>query len=197
MSQRDSVAGISSNPEYVALSKQLDELKQECCFLRCILISDPDLNPFIKGSSGTCLEKDLEVKSNKDEILQTDRNSLLRDLTQITCQKNNLFKEVENLREDNDDIYYTIETITKEKGELTDELHSIQDDVDVCKSVINFLMSERDQMKKEIDVKDERLSEYYRSISQHSELIIPAQNPIIKVKYNKLESLSNGSPKVT
>ena len=180
MNQKDSVF---DNPEYIALSKRLEILEQECCFLRCILISDPDLNPFIVGDNCTFLEKSLTVKRQFDEQLSTDRVTLLRELRQTRNQASNLFREVENLRDENDDMYNTIEAITKEKGELDDELQSIQEDVDVTKQVINFLVNERDTMKKEIEAKDAKLMEYYKSIMRHGNYIITAQNPVPHVQY--------------
>ena len=180
MNQNDQVF---ENPEYIALSKKLEILRQECCFLRCILISDPDLNPFVIGENSTFLEKSLTIQKQFNEQLSTDRTTLLRELRQTKNQASNLFREVENLRDENDDLYNTIETITKEKGELNDELHSIQDDVDVTKQVINFLVNERDTMKKEIEVKDAKLMEYYQSVTRHGNYIITAQNPIPHVQY--------------
>lgn len=181
-----------TNEECSELTKKLEALEQECCFLRCILISDPELNPLIKGKDSTFLEKSLELKKKCNEEMPTDRDSLLRELAQLKKQTSNLFREVEHMREENDDIYNTIETITKEKGELTNELHRIQDEVDVTKQVINFLVNERDKMKKDIEIKDAKIAEYHRSITRHGSYIISAQNPLPRTPYKK--PLSDNSP---
>ena len=174
---------FSEDPEIAEHNRKIRALEKECCFLRCILISDPDLNPFVKGGNETFLENDLYLKGKKYEELPTDRELLVRELSQTKSQKTNLLKEIENLREDNNDVYSTIESIAKEKGAMTDELNAIQGDIETTKMVINFLVSERDKMKKEIETKDAKLAEYHETISKHGELIIATQNPIRTIEY--------------
>ena len=40
-------------------------------------------------------------------------------------------------------------------------------------------MKERDQMKKEIELKDSRIVEYTESFRRHPELMLQAQNPLV------------------
>ena len=176
------------------LLKRLDDLKQENSSLRCILISDPDMNPLMKSKSSTFLERHLEIQKKRNEVVPTDRDSLVKQLSSIRHQKTNLFKEVESMREDNDDVYNTIDIITKEKKSLSEERDKIQDEIDVCKSVIDFLLKERDQMKKEMEIKNAKLAEYYLSIERHGDFIITAQNPVRHIRYKGMEVLTNHKP---
>ena len=167
----------------VSLEKTYSDLCQECSFMRCILISDPDAIPFSRVGTSTFLESYLD-SCNIAESGNTSNNGE-EDTHQVEEQRNRLLHETGRLKEENDDLYDALEAVVKEKNDLLSKKEALEEEIETCRQVINFLVIERDKMKKEIELKDDRLAEYRASFSNNRELILRAQNPLKVVVLKK------------
>lgn len=164
------------------LSKKVSQLQQECSFLRCLAISDSSCFQEMATPNGTYLEEYISarhVMNQNDAGCDINAASRRRGLEVIYKQKEELLKSMEHLQAEGNDVYDSIAMSTKEKEDMIQELNTTLEAVDTCKRVIDFLVKERDQMKKEIELKDSRIVEYTESFRRHPELMLQAQNPLV------------------
>lgn len=123
------------------LQSLLWELQREKVFMLSIVAASRDDN-----ESGSSWNEPREPENN--------------DIEKMTLERDYLLQEMADKKEENEDLYDTLLDISSEKERIRHQIEHAKQELEACKSVIDFLVLERDQMKLEINTKDQLLECY-------------------------------------
>ena len=144
------------------LDRLYHDLEEKCSRLRCQLMQTGSWS-YYSQSHPSPLQLELQARKKRSSMFRMSSDQyreLTESISRMKRERERLQKRVEELTEENNDVYETLNSLTREKEALKSRLDDLCDELDTCNTVSRFLELERDHVKRERELLNEKAEKY-------------------------------------